>query len=74
MPLLMSRSVFRLGLAACGEFRPPLRSSFGYSDLPQVRAAGDGPGKAAFQDLSKFFNVITLLALLSALVLISNTS
>jgi putative ABC transport system permease protein len=45
----------------------------GFSDLPQVRAAGDWPGKSAFQNFSKFFYIITLLALLSALVLISNT-
>ena len=45
----------------------------GFSDLPQVRAAGDWPGKSSFQDASKFLYVITLLALLSALVLISNT-
>jgi len=45
----------------------------GFTDLPQVRAAGDWPGKSSFQNFSKFFYVITLLALLSALVLISNT-
>jgi len=45
----------------------------GFSDLPQVRAAGDWPGKSRFQDFSKFFYIITLLALLSALVLIANT-
>ena len=45
----------------------------GFSDLPQTRAAGDWPGKSRFQDASKFLYVITLLALLSALVLISNT-
>ena len=45
----------------------------GLSDLPQVRAAGDWPGKSSFQSASKFLYVITLLALLSALVLISNT-
>jgi putative ABC transport system permease protein len=45
----------------------------GFSDLPQVRAADDWPGKSRFQDFSKFFYIITLLALLSALVLISNT-
>ena len=45
----------------------------GFSDLPQVRAAGDWPGKSSFQNASKFLYVITLLALLSALVLISNT-
>jgi len=45
----------------------------GFTDLPQVRAAGDWPGKSGFQNFSKFLYVITLLALLSALVLISNT-
>jgi len=45
----------------------------GFTDLPQVRAAGDWPGKSSFQNASKFLYVITLLALLSALVLISNT-
>jgi len=45
----------------------------GFSDLPQVRTAGDWPGKSAFQNFSDFFYIITLLALLSALVLISNT-
>ncbi|HYB17630.1 MAG TPA: FtsX-like permease family protein, partial [Streptosporangiaceae bacterium] len=45
----------------------------GFSDLPQVRAAGDWPGKSRFQNFSKFLDVITLLALLSALVLIANT-
>jgi putative ABC transport system permease protein len=45
----------------------------GFTDLPQVRPAGDWPGKSSFQNFSKFFSVISLLALLSALVLISNT-
>jgi putative ABC transport system permease protein len=45
----------------------------GFTDLPQVRAAGDWPGKSGFQNFSSFLYIITLLALLSALVLISNT-
>ena len=45
----------------------------GFSDLPTVRAAGDWPGKSDFDSIAKFFYVITVLALLSALVLISNT-
>lgn len=45
----------------------------GFSDLPVVRAAGDWPGKSSFDTFTKFFYVITLLALLAALVLISNT-
>ena len=59
-------AAIRHTLAAAGGFT-------GFSDLPQVRAAGDWPGKSGFQSFSKFFYVIALLALLSALVLISNT-
>jgi putative ABC transport system permease protein len=45
----------------------------GFTDLPEVRAAGSWPGKAEFDQIVQFFYVITMLALLSALVLISNT-
>ena len=45
----------------------------GFSDLPQVRAPGDWPGKADTENFSKLLSVITVAALLSALVLISNT-
>jgi len=45
----------------------------GFTDLPQVQAPGDWPGESSFQNFSKFLYVITLLALLSALVLIANT-
>ena len=45
----------------------------GFSGLPEVRAPGDWPGKADADTFVDFFGVITLLALLSALVLISNT-
>jgi putative ABC transport system permease protein len=45
----------------------------GFSELPTVRAPGDWPGKSAFDQFAKFFYMITVLALLSAFVLISNT-
>jgi putative ABC transport system permease protein len=45
----------------------------GFTQLPQTRAAGDWPGKSRFTQFTKFFYVITLMALLSALVLIANT-
>jgi putative ABC transport system permease protein len=45
----------------------------GFTELPQLRAAGDWPGKQDTQQFGDFLSVITLLALLSALVLISNT-
>ena len=45
----------------------------GFVELPEVRAAGDWPGRSDFNKFVDFFYVITVLALLSALVLISNT-
>jgi putative ABC transport system permease protein len=45
----------------------------GFTWMPEVRAAGDWPGKADFEKFSDFFYVITALAILSAFVLIANT-
>ena len=45
----------------------------GFTWLPQVRAAGDWPGKSDFNSFSRFFYIITALSLLSAFVLIANT-
>lgn len=45
----------------------------GFYALPDVRAHGDWPGKSGYTKLTKFFYVITLLALFAALVLIANT-
>jgi putative ABC transport system permease protein len=45
----------------------------GFSDLPEVRAPGDWPAKAETEQFAQLLGVITVLALLSALVLISNT-
>jgi putative ABC transport system permease protein len=45
----------------------------GFSDLPTVREAGTYPGKDFFDQLASLMNVFTVLALLSALVLIANT-
>jgi putative ABC transport system permease protein len=45
----------------------------GFTDLPEVRASGDWPGKGDSEVFGDFFGVVTLLALLSALVLIANT-
>ena len=45
----------------------------GFTGLPETRAKGEWPGKDDFQKFSDFFYVITVLALLSALVLIANT-
>jgi putative ABC transport system permease protein len=45
----------------------------GFSDLPDVRTPGDWPGKAETEKFAQLLGVITMLALLSALVLVSNT-
>jgi putative ABC transport system permease protein len=45
----------------------------GFADLPSMRAPGDWPGKAIFDKFSQLLYVVTLLALLCALVLIGNT-
>lgn len=45
----------------------------GFTNLPEVRAPGDWPGKEETEKFSQLLSVITVLALLSALVLIANT-
>jgi putative ABC transport system permease protein len=45
----------------------------GFTWMPDTRAPGDWPGKAELDTFTKFFYVITLLAVLSAFVLIANT-
>jgi putative ABC transport system permease protein len=45
----------------------------GFANLPEIRAPGDWPGKADTETFAKLLGVITVLALLSALVLIANT-
>ncbi|HSD81469.1 MAG TPA: FtsX-like permease family protein, partial [Solirubrobacteraceae bacterium] len=45
----------------------------GFTNLPQVRAPGEWPGKEETEKFTRFLSVITVLALLSALVLVSNT-
>ena len=45
----------------------------GFSNLPTVRTPGDWPAKGDTEAFAKLLGVITVLALLSAMVLISNT-
>ena len=45
----------------------------GFSDLPEIRSPGDWPGKSAFSNITGVLYVVTLLALLGALVLLSST-
>ena len=45
----------------------------GFSDLPEIRSPGDWPGKSTFNNITGILYVVTLLALLGALVLLSST-
>ncbi|MGH3508266.1 MAG: FtsX-like permease family protein [Nocardioidaceae bacterium] len=59
-----------------GSIRGYLKGQPGFSglaNLPEVRAPGDWPGKEDTEQFAQLLSVITVLALLSALVLISNT-
>ena len=49
------------------------RGFAGFTELPGVRAPGDWPGRQQLDDFSTIFSIVTFLALLSALVLISST-
>ena len=61
---------------AVADVRAQLRATTAFTafdDLPVINEAGSYPGKADFESIAGVLNVITLLALLSALVLVSNT-
>jgi putative ABC transport system permease protein len=45
----------------------------GFSDLPELRSPGDWPGKSTFGNITGVLYVVTLLALVGALVLLSST-
>jgi putative ABC transport system permease protein len=45
----------------------------GFIELPEVRSPGDWPGKSGFNKITDVSYVVTLLALLGALVLLSST-
>jgi putative ABC transport system permease protein len=45
----------------------------GFTDLPEIRTPGDWPGKSSFTKITNILYVVTLLALLGALVLVSST-
>lgn len=60
-------------VAAVRDYLRAVPGFAGFSDLPEVRAPGDWPGKADTEEFAQLLGVITVLALLSAVVLISNT-
>jgi putative ABC transport system permease protein len=65
-------AVDRTIAAVRGELRS-LPAFAGFADIPQIRKPGDYPYKADFEQVASIMTVVTLLALLSALVLLANT-
>ena len=55
------------------ELRAADPSFTGFAQLPEVREPGSYPGKEAFDDVSTLFTIVTVLAVLSGMVLVSST-
>jgi putative ABC transport system permease protein len=68
-----SPSVARSTVAAVRRYLATVPGFRGFTDVPELRAPGEWPGKDETAQFADLLGVITLLALLSALVLISNT-
>ena len=68
-----SRAAAERTAAAVGNELRSVKGFAGFADYPEIRTHGDFPGKQMFGQVTSIMNVITLLALLSALVLLSNT-
>jgi putative ABC transport system permease protein len=60
-------------IAAVQEHLTTVPGFVGFTELPEVRQPGAWPGKEELEDYSRILYVITILALLSGLVLVSNT-
>jgi putative ABC transport system permease protein len=68
-----SRAAAERTAAAVGRELRSVKGFAGYADYPEIRTHGDYPGKAMFGQVASVMSMVTLLALLSALVLLSNT-
>jgi putative ABC transport system permease protein len=68
-----SRPAAERTAAAVGDALRSVKGFTGFADYPEIRTPGDYPGKELFGQVTSIMTVITLLALLSALVLLSNT-
>jgi putative ABC transport system permease protein len=68
-----SSAAARRSVAAIRRYLRSVPGFTGFSDLPEVRAAGEWPGKSSFDHITSILYVVTLLALLGALVLLSST-
>ena len=68
-----SRPAAERTAAAVGGALRSVKGFSGFADYPEIRTPGDYPGKALFGQVTSIMTMITVLALLSALVLLSNT-
>ena len=68
-----SRPAAERTAAAVGTALRSVKGFTGFADYPEIRTPGDYPGKELFGQVTSIMTMITLLALLSALVLLSNT-
>jgi putative ABC transport system permease protein len=68
-----SRAAAERTAAAVGNELRSVKGFTGFADYPEIRTPGDYPGKQMFGQVTSIMSVITLMALLSALVLLSNT-
>ena len=68
-----SRSAAERTAAAVRDQLRSVKGFSGFADYPEIRSAGDYPGKQVFGQVTSIMTLVTILALLSALVLLSNT-
>ena len=68
-----STAAARQTLTAIRRYLKAVPGFTGFSDLPHIRPPGDWPGKSTFSKITGVLYVVTLLALLGALVLVSST-
>ena len=68
-----SRAAAERTVAAVREHLRATTEFAAFGDLPAIREPGNYPGKSGFEAMASILNVVTLLALVSALVLLSNT-
>lgn len=68
-----SSSAEHATLTAVRSFLARQPNPTGFSDLPDIRAAGDWPNKQAFDQETKMLVILTVLAVISAAFLLANT-
>src|SRR4051794_22805159 len=68
-----SRAVANRTIVAVRDDLRTVRGFTGFAEIPQIRKPGDYPYQEGFQKISSLMTVVTLLAVLSGLVLLSNT-